>query len=1163
MRIAALHLIAYGPFTGRLLTFGPEPGFHVIYGDNEAGKSTTLRALSSVLFGYPHEVVDGYKHDAKDIALGIELIGKDGETLSFQRRRRGKNALTRADGTPLEDATVSKMLGGASKEVFETVFALDHRRLHEHARALLAEGGSLGFTLAAAGSGLLGLKSTLDQLKTERAALFLPSGSKPALNQLIGQLLDLRREARKRQVSLTDYKKRQKEIDEVESALAETRAQDRALEAEMAKLERIARNLPLRARHIAALGRLEELVGVPVLAADATQRRIKAETDRDAAEADLIQAEDALAALDDEVSNIAPDQAVLEKTAEIEALSEKRGGIDSANRSLPRRDAERAQHYGTVRDLLAKAEIKGTPTAFGTLLPSLVKRKQVSVLADKGRGLIAQEETLKDAVSDAHEAVRLASERLAATEMPADTSALNAALRVADDLGDIRAEIVKRARAVATKAKTTRESIVGLGLEQGEATILRKLSVPSDETVARFRQDFATVEGEELAQTAAKTRLQDELQGIESRVEELALGGVVATKEELEAVRAARDVVWATLRGIYVDKKAGLEEQSKMLAGEGDLAGTFEQKTAEADTMADAIIAHSKEAAELSLSIRRKAEIERRIHAATIKADSIRDRRQALDAEWKNLWPVELTRIQPPAEMADWLKRRETLLREDIEHQNEVAGIADLEANELEAREGLLVALKRFAAVSPDASLAQLRLQSRGIINAATTAATAHAKAVEAVENAELRRREADAAHARISNQIAEWSSAWASALGESGMKNTLSIEAAATILEIMATLDTLKPQIDELTHRIETMLADKLEFEAAVNELGPLVSGLVGVAATEVSRQLDARLKAAKVAEAKLHSLRNQQRLHEDAKRKASERLARSKSTLAALCVAAGCEDPGALADIEQRSVSKQEAIRERDALEARMLEDGSGLSLESLMAECEGVDGDRLPGDIAARKYRRVELGSKIEDLMAERARLRAAFEGLFGQNQAAEALQDAANVEAQISRLTHRYADLALQEVALRRAIDLYRDRNQGPILDRARILFTQLTNGVYSGLRADVDDKNEAILIAEHPVRGSLEIKALSDGTVDPLYLALRLAAVQEHNATKEPLPFVADDLLLSLDNTRAESTLRVLGTLAKTSQVLFFTHHEHMVALARATLPGAILTEHRL
>jgi len=1163
MRIAALHLIAYGPFTDCSLVFGSDPGFHIIYGDNEAGKSTTLRALSSVLFGYPHEVVDGYKHDTKDIVLGAELIQKDGETLSLQRRRRGKNALARSDGTALDEAAVSKILGGTSKVAFEMVFALDHRRLHEHARALLAEGGSLGFTLAAAGSGLAGLKSTLDQMKAERATLFLPSGSKPALNQKIGQLTELRKEVRKRQVSLAEFKKRQKEIDEVESALAEARAQDHALAAETVRLERIARNLPLRAQHVAASNRLASLAAVPLLTPDATQQRIKAETDKDAAEIDLKQAEEALAALEREATDIALDTAVLEKTAEIEALSEKRGAIESADKSLPRRDAERAQHYETVRDLLTKAEIQGEPTELGTLLPSLVKRKQVSVLADKGRGLVAQEETLKDTVSNANEAVRLANERFAATEAPANTSALNTALHAADDLGDIHAEVVKRTRVQVTKVKTTREGIVSLGLEQGEAAFLRKLNVPSDETVARCLQDLTTVEAEEREQTAAKARLKEELQGIERRIEELALGGVVATKEELDAIRTARDAVWTILRGVYVDRKSALEEQAEMLACDGDLAGAFELKMAEADGTADSIIAHSKEAAELSLSMRRKAEIEGKIAALEIKNESIREQRAALDADWKTLWPSEVKRIQPPAEMAVWLKRREILLDEDFEQQNEAGAIASLEAKELEAREGLLVALEPFAAVTRDTPLTQLRIRSRGIIDAATTAATAYAKAAEAVKNAELRKREADAAHARISNQTAEWSRAWTLALRDAGMKDSHSIEAAATILEIMTALDTLKPQIDELTHRIETMSHDKREFEAAVDELGPLVSGFVGMAATEVSRHLNTRLKTAKAAEAEVHRLRDQQRIREEAKRKASERLARSTSALAALCITAGCEDPGALADIERRSASKQETIRERETLEARMLEGGAGLSLEALMAECEGMDGDSLPGDIAALKAERGELGGKIENMMAERARFWAAFEALFGEKQAAEALQNAANVEAEIGRLTQRYSDLALQEVVLRQAIDLYRERNQGPIIDRAKTLFAELTNGAYSGLRADVDEKDEVVLIAEHSTRGSLEVKSLSDGTVDALYLALRLAAVQVHNTTKEPLPFVADDLLLSLDNTRAESTLRALGVLAETSQVLFFTHHKHMVALACAILPRSILTEHRL
>jgi uncharacterized protein YhaN len=77
------------------------------------------------------------------------------------------------------------------------------------------------------------------------------------------------------------------------------------------------------------------------------------------------------------------------------------------------------------------------------------------------------------------------------------------------------------------------------------------------------------------------------------------------------------------------------------------------------------------------------------------------------------------------------------------------------------------------------------------------------------------------------------------------------------------------------------------------------------------------------------------------------------------------------------------------------------------------------------------------------------------------------------------------------------------------------------------------------------------------------LALRLAVVQEHNARSEPIPFVADDLLLNLDNKRAQAALRTLAAIAASSQVLLFTHHAHMADLARIVVPPPILIEHNL
>jgi uncharacterized protein YhaN len=175
----------------------------------------------------------------------------------------------------------------------------------------------------------------------------------------------------------------------------------------------------------------------------------------------------------------------------------------------------------------------------------------------------------------------------------------------------------------------------------------------------------------------------------------------------------------------------------------------------------------------------------------------------------------------------------------------------------------------------------------------------------------------------------------------------------------------------------------------------------------------------------------------------------------------------------------------------------------------------------------------------------------------------MQEAAAVEAEIEEAVEAYVDLTVQETLLRAAIDVYRDRNQGPILMRAKDLFAELTDGAYAGLRADINERGETILIAEDALRGSLEIGALSDGTVDSLYLALRLAVVQEHNARHEPIPFVADDLLLNLDNKRAQAALRTLAAMAASNQVLLFTHHAHIVDLARIAVPPPILIEHNL
>jgi uncharacterized protein YhaN len=52
-------------------------------------------------------------------------------------------------------------------------------------------------------------------------------------------------------------------------------------------------------------------------------------------------------------------------------------------------------------------------------------------------------------------------------------------------------------------------------------------------------------------------------------------------------------------------------------------------------------------------------------------------------------------------------------------------------------------------------------------------------------------------------------------------------------------------------------------------------------------------------------------------------------------------------------------------------------------------------------------------------------------------------------------------------------------------------------------------------------------------------------------------------MIKFDDRRSAATLKCLGELARRTQVIFFTHHRHLVALARQNLPADQLFLHML
>lgn len=92
MKLLKLLLQAYGPFTGKVVDFSTGPAnLHLIYGPNEAGKSSALRAMLDLRFGIPVRSPDDFLHAAGDLRIGGIFATANGEPIGFVRRK-GKGA---------------------------------------------------------------------------------------------------------------------------------------------------------------------------------------------------------------------------------------------------------------------------------------------------------------------------------------------------------------------------------------------------------------------------------------------------------------------------------------------------------------------------------------------------------------------------------------------------------------------------------------------------------------------------------------------------------------------------------------------------------------------------------------------------------------------------------------------------------------------------------------------------------------------------------------------------------------------------------------------------------------------------------------------------------------------------------------------------------------
>ncbi|MDX5414216.1 MAG: AAA family ATPase, partial [Rhodobacterales bacterium] len=187
MRLRRLDLTRYGKFTDRSLEFGAAPAegpdFHIIYGPNEAGKSTTMQGWLDLLYGIPAQSRMNFLHPYGTMQLGA-CVDRAGETLEVIRTKGRNDTLTDPAGNALPEAVMQGLLGGIDRPGYEAMFSLDDETLEKGGESILSSQGDLGQMLFTASSGLAEMAQALEGLRAGTAAFFRPGGRSGGLAEL-------------------------------------------------------------------------------------------------------------------------------------------------------------------------------------------------------------------------------------------------------------------------------------------------------------------------------------------------------------------------------------------------------------------------------------------------------------------------------------------------------------------------------------------------------------------------------------------------------------------------------------------------------------------------------------------------------------------------------------------------------------------------------------------------------------------------------------------------------------------------------------------------------------------------------------------------------------------------------------------------------------------
>lgn len=1131
-------------------------GLHIFYGRNEAGKSTFLTVLLDLLYGgnMDSTVADLYGTNTRLQAW----VSHGQQTPLHIVRKKWRNKLVLEDPSVSEEELMHQYLGSYDRERFTLLFGFDHRRLRDGGEGLLRSGGHAGVSLFETGGGIQHLHQVLTELRNRSASLLNPSlrsNATAAIPRALKSYNDAQTALRSESVKpdqwvakRRDIQRLERELDALETDVTDRQVTQRALE----RVLRVRGPLSVLQEIQERLAALEPLV---VLSVETEDKIVALLNNFVQLGQDIRTVEQEQDRLSKRLDAITRDLDVVRVAEELQLLTEGVRQYEEERQGLPQAAGEVQAIREDAAHLLQRIQPGLSVDHTTMLLVPLAVHQHVQELAARLRS--AKEH--RDSANTRYQS-HLANLReiRRERELLGDMPDLGGLKRLIDEIlqaGPLDEDVAELEQFIATKEMELDLILKRQVIWSGPVEVLAALPVPAYEKLqessielGEFTQMIRDIDRD--LEEASKVR-----DGIVSHLEVIALIGAAPVEADLDAARAHRDRGWGLVKQSWIYHSVDPVELDAF-AGDEELSQVYEKAVETADHQADRMRREAERTTQRAHDMAEQQRIERQLETLQRNRDKCQEQIAAFQSRWQALW--EPSGITPgnPEEMQRFVHTvYQPVLQGMVELQTLSSKLSRTNERRHTYRQRLFEMGQVLGLTWPkDVSYATLLGLAQSFLTDQEELAERHrdieARLQVVQQGIDAEKTALDGGEQNVADIQAEWAAIKAQygSLPDRLEEAPAHLEAVTDLINRVGEVTRRQARIDRSSQVIE-------KFESATQALAfKLGSPLDDVAmAASWIRRAQERLQNAMKAEQQHQQLDS---LLKDGQEKLQDLQWQRHSLDSAIfeeCRQYQCADRDGLAMVVDKSRRYRELRQQCVEQETLLHSVGDGLAVDRLLHEMErwrdevGMDAiepriERLSAEIQEGK-------EKCDIQREELARERAEFARWDGSDsRAAVHAGEAEGYLALLDQAWNEYLRVELARRLLARAVEEFREKNQSTVLARAAMIFNHLTLGRYRAIEVEYDG-DEPYLRLGLDDGATRRVGQLSDGTLDQLFLSLRLAFVDLQMDHGEPLPLIMDDILVHFDDQRTEATFKVLGEMAQRTQILYFTHHDAVVQVA--------------